>query len=150
DKIRNAHHVEPLRQGRPTLRIDLKDDGLPCHFLGHLLDFRRGHAARTTPFRPKVDQYRNAGTTDDLSKGGFIHIERYRQRGQFCVAGAAVSAIRDVLRRNPILFTARRTFSDHDGIRSWPPTALSICNASESAMTVTLACRCKIEAGISA
>src|SRR5262245_23121517 len=115
NEVRNAHHVELLRQGGPALRIHLKDDSLPCHFLGDLFYFGRRHAAWTTPCGPEVDQHRNASTLYDLIEGLFIDLEGRCQRWKLCFAGAAVSSVRYVLSRNAILLTARRTLADHDG-----------------------------------
>jgi hypothetical protein len=70
-EIGNATHVVSRRQLRVTLGIDLQHYRLPRQVRRGPRYFRSGHAARSAPCRPEIDQHGHPRLADDL-------IERFR------------------------------------------------------------------------
>ena len=60
-----------------VIHVALADDRTAFVFAGQLVDDRADHAAGTAPFRPKVDDYREAGDAEISSKLSFVIANAY-------------------------------------------------------------------------
>ena len=115
-EIGDALHVVAGGELRIPFGVDLEDDGFSCHLRSRSGDMRGGHAAGTTPFGPKIDQYRDGGVLSDFVKERGIGIDRLACRREWLLACATAAGIGKMRGRHAILRGAIRALSDerHD------------------------------------
>jgi len=113
EEIRYAADVESIGELRIVLRIDLEDDGLACHVCRSASDLWRCHAARPTPCRPEIYEYRNSGVIDGFIKQSRIGFERLIDRRQGGFASSAAACVCEVTRGNSVL--SATSFANSNG-----------------------------------
>jgi hypothetical protein len=105
----NRSNPETFSELRYGLGVDLHDEPLACCLFGHLLEFRRHHAAGTAPGGPEVDDHRQRGPGDERIKCRSVkHLDRFGRRGKRHVT---VSTSRTRAQRrvpDAVCLTARR------------------------------------------
>jgi hypothetical protein len=77
NEVRDALHAKTCRQFRVALGIDFQNESASGHLVRQRFYFGRGHAAGTAPFRPEIDEHRDAGFAGDLVESGCVHIDGF-------------------------------------------------------------------------
>jgi hypothetical protein len=113
NEVWNATHVEPSRQFRIVLRVDLYDDRLPSHIGSRARHFGRRHPAGSAPFSPKVREYRNMGILDDFVERFTINFQGLIHWRQGRFAGAAATGVSEAGRWNAVLSPTGFACSNH-------------------------------------
>jgi hypothetical protein len=113
NEVWDATHVEPSRQFRIVLRVDLYDDRLPSHIGSRARHFGRRHPAGSAPFSPKVREYRNMGILDDFVERFTINFQGLIHWRQGRFAGAAATGVSEAGRWNAVLSPTGFACSNH-------------------------------------
>ena len=71
-EVGDAAHVVTGGELRAGFGVDLEDEAAAGDLAGGAFDVRRGHAAGTAPFRPEIDEYRDARVGDDVVEEGGV------------------------------------------------------------------------------
>lgn len=116
-EVWDALHVIAGGELRAALGVNLQDDCLSCHFRSRLGDMRGSHAAGTTPFGPKIDQYRDGSVLNDIVEERVIRIDRLACRRERLLAGSAAARISKMRDGHSVLRGAIPALADnrHDG-----------------------------------
>ena len=113
NEVWDATHVEPSRQFRIVLRVDLYDDRLPSHIGSCARYLGRRHPAGSAPFSPKVREHRNTSILDDFVERFTINFQGLIHRRQGRFAGAAATCVSKAGRWNAVLSPTGFACSNH-------------------------------------
>jgi hypothetical protein len=93
--------------------IDFKDQGFTCHVGGSTGDFRGGGAAGAAPVGPEVDKDGDGRVLDDLVEEGGVSGQRFGERRERGLAGAAFAGVAEVPGGDAVLFLTVGAGADH-------------------------------------
>src|SRR5882757_7184854 len=90
-EVWNAADLKPRGELLVGFGVDFEYDGFAGHARGGLGDFGGGHAARSAPGGPEVDEDGDAGVLDDLVERRLVDRDWLSERRQIGLAGAALA-----------------------------------------------------------
>jgi len=121
-EVWNSANVESSRQLLVLVSVDFEDDGTAGHVGGRAGDLWSRCPAGPAPLSPEIDKNRNLRTLNDLVEQLFVRLQRFINRGQRSLAGAATTCIRKMLRTDTIFLTTLFTATNgrHRHLQSNP------------------------------
>lgn len=93
NEVGDAAYVVARGQLGILLGIDFQDYSFTGHLCSSASNFRRGHAAGTTPLRPEINEHGNPGIAQHFVEEERVGCNRFVSRWQGCLACSTTSGV---------------------------------------------------------